>query len=52
LNRLCSWCGRTVAKPLPQLLVEHRRSAVDHKLHLCAFCSAPSSSVWMVFRLY
>jgi hypothetical protein len=50
VRHVCSWCARSVAKPLPPLLVEHRRSGVEHGLHLCAFCSAPSASVWTVFR--
>jgi hypothetical protein len=49
VTRTCSWCARASAKPLPPIVLEHRRSAIDHTIFLCATCSGPNSTVWRMF---
>jgi hypothetical protein len=49
VRKICSWCSRVKAKPLPPLTVEHRQSGTDTRIFLCARCAGPHSTVWRMF---
>jgi hypothetical protein len=45
-----SWCARPRPKPLPPLVLEHRRSGLDSTVFLCVDCVEPKSTVWSMFK--
>jgi hypothetical protein len=49
-SRTCSWCARASAKPLPPMVLEHRRTGMDQTVFACATCVGPNSALWLMFR--
>jgi hypothetical protein len=49
-RHVCSWCTRPRPKPLPPIVLEHRKSGIDNVVFLCVDCVGSSSTVWRMFK--